>query len=207
MWWTVRVPFPSLERWQRERSDRLDKLFEAHGRIGGTGRGRRALADEQINRQINAALVLQLAAEFQGFARELYDDVAEAVAVEIDGAGPGVQAIVQRYLSETRALDRGNAHPGALGNDFRRFGIDLWPAMKARDSRTVGRQAHLERLNQARNAIAHADDRKLARLRQQGVGITLANARGWRQALDQLAAGMDAVLSDHIAARFVGPRP
>lgn len=189
------MPSSALERWQRERSERLDKLFEAHVRIGGTRPGRRALADEQIN----AVLVLQLSAEFQGFARELYDDLADAVLRETVGAEPGVRIMLQRYLDETRALDRGNAHPGALGSDFARFGVKLWPRMIERDRRTTARQAHLDRLNTARNAIAHSDEGELAKLRQEGIGITLATTRTWRQALDQLAAGMDATLADHFA--------
>ena len=201
------MPSFALERWQGERSTRLDKLFEAHIRIGGTRPGRRALADEQINQQINAALVLQLAAEFQGFARELYDDMAGAVMRETAQAEPGIVAVLQRYLVEPRALDRGNAHPGALGRDFTRFGIELWPAMIERDPRTKARQAHLERLNQARNAIAHSDEGELAKLRRDGVPITLASARTWRRALDQLTIGMDATLDAYFAAAFGGRRP
>jgi hypothetical protein len=169
--------------------------------------GRRALADEQINRQINAALVLQLSAEFQGFARELYDELADAVLREVAGAEPGVRIMLQRYLDQTRALDRGNAHPGALGSDFARFGIKLWPCMIEKDRRTTARQTHLDRLNTARNAIAHSDEAELAKLRQEGFGITLATMRTWRQALDQLTLGMDAVLADHFAAEFGDRQP
>jgi len=201
------MPSSALERWQHERSTRLDKLFEAHVRIGGTRPGRRALADEQINQQINAALVLQLAAEFQGFARELYDEMARAVLRQTAQAEPGIVAVLQRYFVETKALDRGNAHPGALGKDFRRFGIQLWPAMIDRDERTRARQEHLERLNQTRNAIAHSDEGELARLRRDGIRITLATARTWRRALDQLAAGMDATLDAYFTAAFGGRRP
>ncbi len=79
--------------------------------------------------------------------------------------------------------------------------------MIERDQRTIARQAHLDRLNRARNAIAHSDDKELARLRKEGVRITLAAARTWRQALDQLTLGMDAMLADHFAARFGGRWP
>jgi hypothetical protein len=60
----------------------------------GLDPGRRALADEQINRQINAALVLRLSAEFQGFARELYDELADAVLGEVACAEPGVRIML-----------------------------------------------------------------------------------------------------------------
>lgn len=194
-------------RWQGERSDRVDKLFEAHVRIGGAGPGRRVRADERINRQINAALVLQLAAEFQGFARELYDDLARAVLQEVAQLDPGVLVVVQRALGEQRKLDRGNASPAALGSDFARFGIDLWPRMKNKDARSAGRQAELERLNRARNAVAHSDERELRRLQDEGIRIKLVTVRGWRRALDQLAPCLDAVLADHFMASFDGRRP
>jgi hypothetical protein len=207
-WWNAAVPSSALTRWQRERSVRLDKLFEAHVRIGGTRPGRRALADEQINQQINAALVLQLSAEFQGFARELYDELADAVMrATARRVEPGIVVVLQRYFVEPRALDRGNAHPGALGSDFRRFGVELWPRMIARDQRTKTRQAHLDRLNQARNAIAHSDEGELAKLRRDGIRITMATARTWRRALDQLALSMDASLEDYFTAAFGGQRP
>jgi hypothetical protein len=197
----------ALERWRSERSERLDKLFEAHVRIGGTGPGRRARQDELINRQINAALVLQLAAEFQGFARELHDQLREAVFREAADLPPGFIDIVGRALTEPRKLDRGNATAATLGSDFARFGIDLWPRLRDRDARNQGRQTELERLNRARNALAHSDERELRKLQDEGVRIKLEAVRGWRRALDQLASAMDASLSDRFAAHFAGRRP
>lgn len=200
------MPSQALERWRHERADRLDTLIEAHSRVGGAGPGRRTRADELINRQINAALVLQLAAEFQGFARDLHDELAIAVRGEVSAFGAGVSTIVSLALNQPRQLDRGNATPGALGSDFARFGIDLWSDMKDRDARSPIRQAEPERLIRARNGLAHSDERQLQRLRAEGVGITLAAARGWRHVLDQLAPSMDAVLVAYFEARF-GSRP
>ena len=68
-------------------------------------------------------------------------------------------------------------------------------------------QAHLERLNQTRNAIAHSDEGELAKLRRDGIRITMATARTWRRALDQLAVSMDAILDDYFTAAFGGQRP
>lgn len=201
------MPSSALDLWHRERGERLDRLLEAHDRVRGAEPGRRLLSDSMITRQINAALVLQLAAEFQGFARDLHDELANAVRREALAAGPGLEAIVTRALNERRQLDRGNATPGALNSDFKRFGIELWARMKSRDARTQGWQAELERLNRARNGIAHSDDRELRRLREEGIRVTLATARGWQRALDQLASCMDAVLAEHFEAGFGGRRP
>jgi len=55
----------ALARWRAERSSRLDELVQAHRRITGAAAGR-----PTQTQQINWALVLQLAVDFQGFARD-----------------------------------------------------------------------------------------------------------------------------------------
>jgi hypothetical protein len=54
--------------WRKERSERLDELLHAHQSVGGPSRGRR-----WRTATLNEALLLRLAAEFQGFARDLHD--------------------------------------------------------------------------------------------------------------------------------------
>lgn len=46
-----------------------------------------------------------------------------------------------------------------------------------KERRTTARQTHPDRLNTGRNAIAHSDQAELAKLRQEGIGITLATTR------------------------------
>jgi hypothetical protein len=55
--------------WASARTDRIKRLRAAHQTLGGTGPGRRWVTDE-----LNHALILRLASEFQGFARDLHDE-------------------------------------------------------------------------------------------------------------------------------------
>lgn len=54
----------ALTSWRTDRAARLDRLVAAHAAVGGAGPGRRWVTEE-----LNHALILRLASEFQGFAR------------------------------------------------------------------------------------------------------------------------------------------
>jgi len=181
----------ALDGWREERAARLDELFVAHSLIGGSTAGRRWQTE-----QLNWALILRLAAEFQGFARDLHDLGAQAVAASVDGPMLGV---VQRSLVLNRQLDRSNAQPSALGADFGRFGVDWWPELTKKDARTTKRQQQLGLLNRARNAIVHSLPTELAMLESEGHPPTLATVKKWRRGLNGLASTMDRVLASHIA--------
>jgi hypothetical protein len=188
----------ALDEWTTTRSARLDELFAAHERVGGTAAGRRTQTQ-----QINWALVLRLAAEFQGFARELHDEGVNVFAASAADGNAQLESALRNLLTLGLRLDVGNAEPGSLGDAFGRFGLAWWPRLQARHSRTSGRQAHLGRLNRARNAIAHARLAELDSLRDEGYPMTLDTVRRWRSALNQLAQTMDAELAFHLG-RFFG---
>jgi hypothetical protein len=65
----------SLVTWAAIRADRIRRLRAAHEAFGGSGPGRRWVTDE-----LNHALILRLASEFQGFARDLHDESGLFVA-------------------------------------------------------------------------------------------------------------------------------
>src|SRR5579859_3221421 len=140
----------ALNGWDGPRAARLNELFAAHAQVGGTAAGRRWETE-----QINWALVLRLAAEFQGFAKELHTVCAETMAEWTASGNPRVINVLVGGLTLNRELDRRNAQPVSLAVDFRRFGIDLWLALRTRYVHTVRRQTQLSRLNEARNAIVH----------------------------------------------------
>jgi len=88
--------------------------------IGGPAPGRR-----WRTAVLNEALVLRLAAEFQGFARDLHDLACDLFALWTAPLNPAVERVVRASLAEGRELDRGNAHPGSIGRDFGRFGFEV----------------------------------------------------------------------------------
>jgi len=191
------VPSIALISWQGPRSERLDELLLAHATIGGAGPGRRWRTT-----QLNWALMLRLAGEFQGYCRELHDAAVEAF---IRRAAPGNRAlrdVLRLWLVGNRQLDRGNAQPKSLGADFGRFGLTFWTTMVSLEPLTSVRQGHLERLNKARNAIAHDLAADLAKLAADGYPMTLRTFRRWRRALDGLASTMDQVVGTHLGALF-----
>ena len=101
-------------------------------------------------------------------------------------------------MTQNRQLDRGNANPGNLGNDFKILGVDLWDELKTRWPRmTVKWNKSLTDLNKARNAIAHSQSGTLGALR-----VNLDTIRTWRSSLDGLADKMDDVVAWHLTDLF-----
>jgi len=170
--------------------------------VGGSGRGRRWRTVA-----LNEALVLRLAAEFQGFARDLHDLGCRQFAAWASPGSRPLENVIHSRLSEARDLDRGNAHPGSIGKDFGRFGFEVWPALMRRDPQSATHNRSLEHLNLARNALAHADVATLATLRSQGVTPVLNTFRMWRRDLDALAANLDAELASQLGRLFGQPDP
>lgn len=192
----------ALDRWRAERSDRLDELVQAHRRITGAAAGR-----PTETQQINWALVLQLAAEFQGFARDLHVEGVDTFAAWTAGANIGLELTVTTLLTRGLRLDKGNAQPDSLMDAFDRFGLVWWDSLIARDSRSDARRETLWLLNRARNAVAHSDHAAIVKLRAERYPLTLDTFRGWRSSLNALAVTMDVTLSVHLSTMFVRPRP
>jgi hypothetical protein len=168
----------------------------AAGRSRGVRRhrpGRRWVTDE-----LNHALILRLASEFQGFARDLHD---ESTAFIVRSLAPGDARLQDRLrvpYTQYRKLDQGNADPATLGNDFGLFGVTLWPALHARyPAYAKGWNQRLVALNAARNGIAHDDEAKIARIQAAGWPLTLRSVDRWNSSLDGLARGIDRVMGGH----------
>lgn len=191
----------SLVTWRSARLRRLDRLRAAHEAFG-SGPGRRWETEE-----LNHALVLRLASEFQGFARDLHQEALDAVVLAVGRSVPGMAAVLSIPYVTARRLDRGNADPGALGNDFGLFGMPLWPELESRyPGRSASWNRKLSALNTARNGIAHDDRRKLAMAEAGGWPMTLRSVDRWRSALNGLAQGMDHVVGEYLGG-IVGTSP
>lgn len=95
----------SLAEWNGPRSAGLDRLVDAHRAVAGTGRGGRWITTE-----ITHALIVRLASEFQGFCRDLQDEVTAALVTGKLDADPTFAAIVRTLFGSGRKIDRGNAN-------------------------------------------------------------------------------------------------
>lgn len=192
------MPSTALLAWRAERATRLDRLVSAHATVGGSGPGRRWLTEE-----LNHALVLRLAAEFQGFARDLHNEAAAAIVFSLAAGDPQRERVLTNTFTTTRRLDRGNADPEVLRHDFELLGVELWLSLQQRFPARAGQwRKRLALLTEARNGLAHADRRKIERVVAAGWPITLQSARRWRSTLDALATGLDRVTGERLCQIF-----
>jgi hypothetical protein len=183
---------PSLIRWRTVGQSEIEELMRAHRALSGTGAGHRT-----ATRQINHALVVQLAAQFQRYCRDLHGLCADAV---LASAEESYRPMLRLALTSARKLDRQNANSGNLGHDFGLFGFRFWAAVDALGPQYPGRRRRLDQLVAWRNAIAHQDLDRLASDRlTAGTRPDLPTFRIWRRSLDQLAGGIDRAMSTEVA--------
>ncbi|WP_285035866.1 hypothetical protein [Plantibacter sp. ME-Dv--P-095] len=115
--------------------------------------------------ELNHALFLRLAAEVQGFCRDLHDEAVEAVCIPAQVPSADLREAFRSELLSNRKLDAGNAGPGNIGADWAKFGQPIWPDLELAYPGTKGKadwNARLTWLNDARNGIAHNDPVKIA---------------------------------------------
>lgn len=170
-------PMPSISyrRWRTVRRAVLDLVESAHS-TDGTGAGRR-----EATRQINHGYTVLLAAEFQGFCRDLHTECIDSITASV--ATP-LQLVLDREFRFNRSLDRGNPSAANIGSDFGRFGFNFWPAVLEHDQLASGYRTHLAALNMWRNAIAHND---FAPERFSSTILSVSQVRQWRRRCNQLA--------------------
>lgn len=197
-----RVPSAAYVEWSGQRRARIMELLDVHSTIGGSGRGRRWRTS-----QLNWALTLRMAGEFQGYARDLHTLAVEHFVRSVAQGNVALSNVLQAQFTTNRALDRQNATPSSLGSDFGRFGLQLWSTLRVANAAAPRWQASLEALNKARNAIAHANEGELASMATQGYPMRLTTIRLWHRDLDRLADTMDDVVSDYLDRLLGTGRP
>ena len=174
------------------------RLRAAHEAFGGTGPGRRWVTDE-----LNHALILRLASEFQGFARDLHDECGLFIARCLAPGNQQLQDSLRIPYTLYRKMNQGSADPGTLGNDFGLFGMVLWADLQARYPTHAGAwNQKLLALNMARNGIAHDDGTKIARAQANGWPLTLRSVDRWKSSLDGLARGIDRAVGGHLKLMY-----
>jgi len=122
----------------------LDQLFQAHVAVSGTAPGRRWATAE-----MNRALLLRLASQFQGFAKDLHAETAITFGSLAQPSSPTLARVISTGLQTRRELDRANAQEDSLASDFGRFGVVLWDELTKSDARTRVRRKHLKWFNTA----------------------------------------------------------
>lgn len=153
--------------------------------------------------ELDQALVLRVASEFQGFARDLHDEAIELIGEAVAPGDLRRQLLLSLPYKAARRLDRGNADARALNQDFSLFGLVLWFDLEQHHpDRAPGWKTALEALNTARNGSAHDDAAKIRAAEQAGWPVSLASVRRWRESLDGLAAAMDHVVGAYLTAKF-----
>lgn len=184
----------SLEAWRSDASAAFDEIENAHRAVGGTKPGRRFLTQ-----QLDYAYVTLLAARFQGFTRALHTQTADAIAAGAHRTA--YEVLLLESLTHNRSLDKHNAQPNAIAEDFDRFGLDVWAKVDAARKGNDERRRKLWALITWRNAIAHYDiDAKLGKGALDPVKITLGTCTRWRSALNVLAGSLDTVAADQCQA-------
>lgn len=178
------VTSEALRKWQIDASTAFDEIEHAHRAVGGAKPGRRF-----VTQQLNYAYVTLLAARFQGYARELHTQTADAIA---NGVNPDYRMLLVTGLTDARALDRANAHPNVIAESFYRFGFEIWQGADEVRTGKHQRRKKLRALIAWRNAIAHDEvDAKLATGNLEPRSITLDVCQRWRSSLNVLTYSLD----------------
>jgi hypothetical protein len=182
------VPSAAFATWASERRGRLDALYAALDDA----------AEQPVRaEQIRWSLVLRLAGEFQGYARDLHDGAVDTVLRAV-AASAGVRVIVRAALTDPRKLDRANAGATTLDHDFTRLGVPLTRTLRSGFAGGAAWLAALDRLVMARNGIAHSDRGKILRATG-GAALDLTHITAWDGALVPLVHAMDSLTADTLA--------
>ncbi|WOC12585.1 hypothetical protein [Gordonia sp. MP11Mi] len=190
------MPSDALDDWTNTRLSALSSLDTIHGQVTKNRPGR-----QWNTRHYNLGLFTALASQFQGYCRDLHDEAAVRVvdSLAANGVGPQIP-IILTALTSNRKLDRGNANPGNLGDDFGKLGIQLWPELKQRyPTKAPKWQKTLTNLNELRNGIAHSDIAKIDKV-EHDHPLTLKTWRTWKSSVNTAATSMDAVLEAYLVA-------
>jgi hypothetical protein len=115
----------ALITWRSDRLRRLDRLLMAHPEAG------LSLTDPAVAQEWTEAVVLRLASEFQGFCRDLHDELVRTIVGALVAPDSELVGVLMRALVDGRGLDRRGADPRTVGDDFGRLGLNLWVSLAA----------------------------------------------------------------------------
>lgn len=193
----------ALNAWFGPRTASIERIAEAHASMGEVEGPGRPL---ELGRPLAHAYIIRVVAEFQAFARDLYDLGAEHL-VTIAAPPEGLVAPLTTAITRGRSLDSGNATMTALRTDFERLGIrNLKGKLAGRytnwDADGGGSDPKRFRaLVQLRNALAHGNQRQVAELRRQGYPDTITWGRKQLPVLNRAGRALDRIMWDHLIGK------
>ena len=101
------------------------------------------MARRYATQQINYAYAAILSSQFQAFCRDLHSESVDYLVTVVPAA---LQDTIKEEFFLNRTLDRGNPHPGGIGSDFNRLGVDFWPEVYALHAANHRRRELLQEL-------------------------------------------------------------
>lgn len=158
--------------WDIERRVRLEELVE---KVAGDG----GATPAQVG-----VLYVALAAEFQGYCRDLHQECIDDLLDQMALVPFALKNVVGVTLRNGRALDRQNATTEAVAKDFKDLGISPWEIVQRynKDEYHVWREG-LDLVNSIRDAVAHSNEMKIDQYLERDE-LTMAK---WTTCLDCVA--------------------
>jgi hypothetical protein len=204
------VPYRSsaaLQRWLVDRAASIERLARAHAamrEVEGPG------GPLELGRPLAHAYIIRMVAEFQGFARDLYDLAAEHL-VTVAAPPDDLVILLTTAIKKGRQMDAGNATLVALRSDFGRHGVrNLEGKLAARYSQWDREEGGTDRVRygaliDVRNALAHGNQQQVDELRRQGSADTVTWGRQQLPVLNRAARGLERVVWEHMRERTGTP--
>lgn len=153
-------------------------------------------------------LIVRLASEFQGFARDLHDEAVEFLVTSAATGNPALDNVLRIAMTSERALGKNNAGDDTLDRDFKRIGLNLWSTINTQSPQQgPALRQKLKKLIEMRNAIAHDNDAQIIKLESNGFPLQRTVTQGWHTDLDSLAASIDDVVGSYLGALTGVPQP
>jgi len=187
---------PALTTLQSSRILRLDRLIALHPDAAGSA------TDPAVAEEWTHALVLRLTSEFQGFCRDLLNDLARTIArLLTDGTKtPGL--LIFEGLTRGRAMEQLSANGETIRADFNRLSVDLLSLLATHPRAGPQWAGELRPLHLARNGVVHDDPGKIEKLKKEGRELSLETVIQWRNWVDGLVGAMDDVTSSRMSELF-----
>ena len=197
----------ALERWLTERGASIERLARAHAAMGEVEGPGRPL---ELGRPLAHAYIIRVVAEFQGFARDVYDLAVEHL-VKVAAPREDLVILLTTAIKRGRQMDAGNATLTALRSDFGRLGVrNLEGKLAARYPQWDRDKGGIDpvrygALIDVRNALAHGNQQQIDELRRQGRLDTLTWGRKQLAVLNRAARGLDRTVWEQMLERTRRP--